>query len=1115
MIHNGPGGGSGADGADLLVSVERLQFADFTINLVGNDAPIAVDDAVALTEDAGVYSSGSASVLDNDIDFDGDTLTVTPGVFNGTYGTLTLNANGTYSYTLNATAQTLAQGQVAQDNFSYTVSDGSASDTGTLTFNITGTNDAPVAVADTNSGDPVVESGVNPGNTPFPGDASAAGNVLANDTDVDTGDTKTVSAVNGSAVNVGAAVAGTYGSVTIASNGSYTYTLDNADPDTNALAQGASVTDVFTYTVQDANGATSTTTLTITITGTNDAPVRWPTPIAATRSSNPGSIRATRRSPAIASAAGNVLANDTDVDTGDTKTVSAVNGSAVNVGAPVAGTYGSVTIAADGSYTYTLDNADPDTNALAQGESVDDVFTYTVTDANGATSTTTLTVTITGTNDAPTIDAGGTDDSGSVTELPNNDPNENAFTHTDSGTVDFDDVDVPDTPQRKLHAAGRRLSRHVHPRSGRPGGRQRRLGLQRRGQRSRLPRRRRDADPDLYDRDRGRQWRHRHPGRHHHHPDRRRRRPADRMVYRQQRGRQRQSRHRGRSLYLDRGVQRGAGHAGRAAGRPHRLSARRHRHLYAEADGINLLDDQILIGVADGTRPADHRTRRPPATASTSPRTTPSPASTSATPCGADIADSGGSVGTLTISDVGSSGIGQIVDIDQGGTLNVTLNSAESLGSAGGAIDLAGIGGSFTVTGATTITGVHSGGGIDITGSSVAASFAGGGSVATLTTTAVNFVGNSGTLELGGGFDIVTTSGAGFNASGGGTVTVTGAGNSMATTAVRRSAIAGTDIGLAGVTFESIQLERRGQRHRPQQYRHDGGRPGGLTVTGDAGSAVNGSGGTIGSSTGVGISLTNTRDVSLDQMNVQSGSDDGIRGSNVTNFSLTNATIANNGDASTEHGAEFANLLGTGTFTNVAFTNNETSQLSIINNSGTASVALTNVTATSTGVAAAPNGLHGLHFETQGSATADLTVLNSAFDNLFSNSVNAINQGTGTLEVTVANTTFDNVGASAINIVQSSSGTTRFYIHDNPTFLRGTNNGVSASININQAGGRRPARCSRARSATTRSATTARATRPPPAATASASSRSGPAPPMCGSTATTSRASAPTASTSR
>ena len=87
-------------------------------------------------------------MLDNDFDFEGDTLTVTPGVSNGTYGTLTLNSDGTYNYVLNANAQTLAQGEIGQDSFTYTVSDGSASDTANLVFNITGLNDAPVANPD-------------------------------------------------------------------------------------------------------------------------------------------------------------------------------------------------------------------------------------------------------------------------------------------------------------------------------------------------------------------------------------------------------------------------------------------------------------------------------------------------------------------------------------------------------------------------------------------------------------------------------------------------------------------------------------------------------------------------------------------------------------------------------------------------------------------------------------------------------------------------------------------------------------------------------------------------------------------------------------------------------
>ena len=82
------------------------------------------------------------------------------------------------------------------------------------------------------------------------------------------------------------------------------------------------------------------------------------------------------------SASGNVLANDTDADASDVLTVSAVNGQAANVGASVAGSYGSVVIGADGSYSFTPNAA---ANALAAGQTATDTFTYTVSDGNGGT----------------------------------------------------------------------------------------------------------------------------------------------------------------------------------------------------------------------------------------------------------------------------------------------------------------------------------------------------------------------------------------------------------------------------------------------------------------------------------------------------------------------------------------------------------------------------------------------------------------------------------------------------------------------------------------------------------------------------------------------------------
>ncbi len=162
-----------------------------------------------------------------------------------------------------------------------TVTDGSGtSNTQNLVITVTGTNDGPVAVADTNGTDTVIEAGDQPAVT---GDASASGNVLTNDTDKDAGDTKVVvtagtasptSAVNSGTTSAnGTVIVGTYGTLTLGADGSWNYELNNGDTDTNGLARGQAATDVFTYTMQDGSGATSTSTLTINLVGSNDAPV--------------------------------------------------------------------------------------------------------------------------------------------------------------------------------------------------------------------------------------------------------------------------------------------------------------------------------------------------------------------------------------------------------------------------------------------------------------------------------------------------------------------------------------------------------------------------------------------------------------------------------------------------------------------------------------------------------------------------------------------------------------------------------------------------------------------------------------------------------------------------
>ncbi len=105
----------------------------------------------------------------------------------------------------------------------------------------------------------------------------------------------------------------------------------------------------------------------------------------------------------------NVLDNDTDIDSSDSMSVTGVapgtpaGDVSGQVGLAVAGVYGALTLDADGVWTYTRDDNDPDTQQLSEGEAATDVFTYTMADAHGATSTTTLSIAIHGINDAPVI----------------------------------------------------------------------------------------------------------------------------------------------------------------------------------------------------------------------------------------------------------------------------------------------------------------------------------------------------------------------------------------------------------------------------------------------------------------------------------------------------------------------------------------------------------------------------------------------------------------------------------------------------------------------------------------------------------------------------------------
>jgi VCBS repeat-containing protein len=98
----------------------------------------------------------------------------------------------------------------------------------------------------------------------------------------------------------------------------------------------------------------------------------------------------------VLAASGNVLANDSDAD----------SGAHLSVAAPgsYSGAYGTLVLAQDGSYTYSLDNTLESVQSLAAGQTVVDRFDYVATDGQALVASN-LAVTITGTNDAPVVTA--------------------------------------------------------------------------------------------------------------------------------------------------------------------------------------------------------------------------------------------------------------------------------------------------------------------------------------------------------------------------------------------------------------------------------------------------------------------------------------------------------------------------------------------------------------------------------------------------------------------------------------------------------------------------------------------------------------------------------------
>ena len=280
--------------------------ATFTLT-VGevNDPPVASNDSASVAE-GGTLTINSSTLLSNDSDPEGNTLSVT-SVGSAVNGSVSLSEDGeTITYTHDGSETT-------SGSFIYTISDGSAASTATVNITVTPANDSPTASNDSAS---VAEGGTVSINS---------STLLSNDSDPE-GATLSVNSVS-NAVNGTASLSEDKTTVT--------YTHDGSETTSGS----------FTYTISDGS-ATSTATVNITVTPANDSP---------TASNDSASVA---EGGTLTINSSTLLSNDSDPE-GNTLSVTSV-GSAVNGSVSLSEDKATVTYIHDGSettsgsFTYTI-----------------------------------------------------------------------------------------------------------------------------------------------------------------------------------------------------------------------------------------------------------------------------------------------------------------------------------------------------------------------------------------------------------------------------------------------------------------------------------------------------------------------------------------------------------------------------------------------------------------------------------------------------------------------------------------------------------------------------------------------------------------------------------------
>ncbi|MGF1453869.1 MAG: Ig-like domain-containing protein [Alphaproteobacteria bacterium] len=331
-----------------------------------NDAPRPVEDVFSV---AALDTLAANLFADNgngpDTDPEGSPLILTALAGQPlTGGTLTATlasgavviaqADGSIAYDPAAVDRSL----VAEDSFSYTVSDGVLSATGLVRVALPAQDD--------------------PGPTDLPPDARADAfttpedTVLSGDVLADNGfgpDTDP----EGEALSVALETGPSFGLLTLQPDGTFLY-----EPGANFNG-----TDSFTYALTDPARNADQATATITVTPVNDAPTAR------------DDLFTTGEDEVVSGAvlADNGTGIDLDLD-GDALTVTAVNGEALTgSGATMLPSGAILEIGADGSFVYDPNGAFAD---LTTGETAVDTLSYTIADPSGATASASVNITVTG-----------------------------------------------------------------------------------------------------------------------------------------------------------------------------------------------------------------------------------------------------------------------------------------------------------------------------------------------------------------------------------------------------------------------------------------------------------------------------------------------------------------------------------------------------------------------------------------------------------------------------------------------------------------------------------------------------------------------------------------------